>query len=146
MITIRVFDFATPEYDESVRLRDDILRKPLNLSFKAEDLATEYNSHHLGVFNQQNRMIGCLVLKPLSEELYKMRQVAVAENCQGKGVGKAMVKASEEYVLQLGGKKFELNARDVAIPFYESLKYKKVGEEFTEVGIKHFKMEKILLK
>ena len=75
-----------------------------------------------------------------------MRQVAVAQNCQGKGVGKAMVKVSEEYILELGGKKVELNARDTAIRFYQSQDYKKVGKEFTEVGIKHFKMEKILLK
>jgi hypothetical protein len=32
MYTIEI-DFGTPEYDEAVRLRTDVLRKPLGLEF-----------------------------------------------------------------------------------------------------------------
>jgi len=144
MISIKQFEFATPEYDQSVQLRDAILRKPLNLQFKVEDLEKEYDSIHLGAFNERNQIIGCLVLKPLAKNSYKMRQVAVAETVQGKGVGSALVQASEQLLNSLGGKSIELNARDVAIPFYLKLDYKKVGKEFKEVGIKHFRMEKTL--
>jgi len=144
MIQIRPFEFATPEYDQSVQLRDAILRKPLNLSFKVEDLSKEYDSIHLGAFNQKNQIVGCLILKPLSASHFKMRQVAVAESLQGKGIGGELVKASEKLLKSLNCKSIELNARDVAIPFYLKLDYKKVGKEFEEVGIKHFRMEKEL--
>ncbi len=144
MINIRQFDFATPEYDQSIVLRDAILRKPLNLSFQVSDLEKEYDSIHLGAFNQLNQIIGCLVLKPLADGNYKMRQVAVAQEVQGNGVGSMLVKASESLLKRLSAKSIELNARDVAIPFYLKLDYKKVGREFEEVGIKHFRMEKKL--
>ena len=143
-ITVQQFDFATPEYDESIRLRTAILRIPLGLEFKIKDLEAEYNSIHLGAYNQRRQMVGCLVLKPLEKGVYKMRQVAVVEAVQGKGVGSIMVEASEKLLRQLGGKMIELNARDTAIPFYEKLNYKKEGSEFTEVGIPHFKMIKKL--
>ena len=144
MINIRQFDFATPDYDQSIVLRDLILRKPLNLSFNEEDLAKEYDSIHLGAFDEKNRIIGCLVLKALPGDNYKMRQVAVANELQGKGIGSALVTASETHLKSLGAKSIELNARDVAIPFYLNLDYEKVGKEFEEVGIKHFRMEKKL--
>lgn len=37
-----------------------------------------------------------------------------------------------------------LHARDVAKGFYRSMQYRVVGDEFTEVGIPHYHMEKEL--
>ena len=137
-------EFGTPEYHNSITLRDDILRKPLNLKFTPEQLASEFDSYHLAIYNQQLEMLGCLVLKPLSSEIIKMRQVAIAEGYQGKGLGRRLVTFSEAYAKKKGFKKMELNARDVAIPFYEKNSYSKIGNPFKEVGITHYKMEKSL--
>ncbi|NNE29689.1 MAG: GNAT family N-acetyltransferase [Saprospiraceae bacterium] len=141
-MTIHSFEFATPQYDESVRLRDKLLRKPLGMEFETEELAKEYQCIHLGAFDDRGKMVGCLVLEPKEEGVYKMRQVAVEEPSQGKGIGKSLVLASEVVVKSLGAKNLILHARDTAIPFYEKLDYKKVGEEFYEVSILHIKMEK----
>ena len=137
-------EFGTPEYHNSITLRDDILRKPLNLQFTPEQLSSEFDSYHLAIYNHELEMVGCLVLKPLSSELIKMRQVAIAEGYQGKGLGRRLVVFSEAYAKTKGFKIMELNARDVAIPFYEKNSYTKVGKPFEEVGIKHYKMEKTL--
>lgn len=137
-------DFATPQYDETIRLRHKLLREPLGMEFKVKDLEKEYEDIHLACYNHQAQLVGCLVFVPLKDGEIKMRQVAVVESVQKQGIGTAMVKASEAYAKKHNFKKIVLNARDVAIPFYKKLAYKKVGKEFIEVGIKHFKMEKEL--
>jgi predicted GNAT family N-acyltransferase len=136
--------FATPAYDDTIGLRDEILRRPLGLEFHPKDLATEFDSIHLACYHSSWELVGCLVLVPKSNSIIKMRQVAVREDQQGRGIGKLLVKESEVLARELGYKKMVLNARDIAIPFYEKLNYQKVGDAFYEVTILHYKMEKEL--
>jgi len=120
------------------------LREPLRLEFDKESLAREYEDFHIAAY-AGNELVGILLLKPgLQKEIIKMRQVAVHDEWQGKGVGKEMVKFSEEFAYRKGFKKIELNARDTAVKFYGSLGYTIQGEMFYEVGIPHKKMYKIL--
>lgn len=140
----QVVAFGTPEYHETVLLRNDVLRKPLGLQFSAEDLATEYDSFHLVLYDEALELAACLVLKPLTEDTAKMRQVAVREKYQGKGIGKRLVLLSEIFLKRRGFSKLELHARKNVVPFYEKLNYTAIGDEFEEVGIPHFKMIKNL--
>lgn len=135
-------EFGTPEYDEAVRLRYDILRKPLGLEFTAEQLAKEYEDIHLAVYDNHFRLMGCLVLSMTDETSMKMRQVAVAEAYQRTGVGKKMALQAEAIAAEAGCTMIYCHARDVAVPFYENLGYIKEGKAFQEVGITHFKMKK----
>lgn len=136
------FDFGSPEYHQSYELRNDILRIPLNLEFTPSQLASEYELYHLGAFSEEGRLLGTLIMSPLNKETIKMRQVAVAEELQGKGIGAKLVAYSEVFSRALGYKVIELNARDVSIPFYKKINYKIVGEGFKEVNIPHHKMVK----
>ncbi len=138
-------EFATPEYDETVALRYKILREPLGLDFTEEQLAAEYTDFHLAAYSEAWILRGCLVLTPKTDKVLKMRQVAVGVESQSKGFGTLLVQASEVFARANGYKTMELNARDTAIQFYEKLNYQKVGEEFVEVNIPHFKMMKQLV-
>jgi len=140
-----LIDFGTPAYDDAVKLRDDILRKPLGLEFTAEYLAAEYNMIHLVCYNERHELLGCLSLSPQENNEIKMRQVAVREDCQGKGIGQLMVADSETIAREKGFTKMTLHARHTAIPFYKKLQYTKKGRAFTEVTVKHYKMEKKLI-
>ncbi len=144
MAEIRIIEFATPEYDMTIQLRNLILRIPLGLEFKVEDLAKEYSDIHLAYYNDYHQLTGCLVLTKINSSVLKMRQVAVLEDAQGKGIGTELVLASELLAKEQNYNKIVLNARDVSLPFYHKLNYQKIGESFIEVGIKHYKMEKIL--
>lgn len=137
-------EYGTPEYDQSIRLRDQLLRKPLGLEFKAEDLAEEWEQFHIVGYDEYQQMKSVLVFKPLDNEKLKMRQVAVLETEQGKGIGKKMVQFSEAWAKFRGYKHIELNAREIAFDFYLSIGYKKTGTAFEEVGIAHWKMVKKL--
>jgi hypothetical protein len=136
--------FATPEYDELVQLRTKILRKPLGLEFTIDQLSNEYNDFHFGIYNQELKLLGGMIFNNTGNNTLKMRQVAVDDVCQNKGIGKFMVKQSEEWAKEKGFNKIELNARDTAIPFYQSLGYEAEGEIFIEVSIPHLKMVKNL--
>ncbi len=137
-------EFATPEYDEAVRLRYEVLRRPLGLEYTPEQLAAEYSDIHLAAFDASGRLVGYLCLTPGSNAEVKMRQVAVAPEQQGRGVGGKLVAESEALAKHLNFKKMTLHARETAVPFYLRLGYHTVGGQFEEVTIPHFKMEKSL--
>ena len=70
--------------------------------------------------------------------------MAVEQDIQKSGIGTSMLKFAEFMAAKNGFGTITLHARKVAVRFYEKHGYEKVGEEFTEVGIPHFKMEKQL--
>lgn len=143
-MTVIPIEFGTPEYDEAVSIRYEVLRKPLGLQYSISQLQKEWADIHFACYNDRSEMIGCLILTKINEHTLKMRQVAVKEKIQGAGVGKSLVEASEAYAIMNGYTSIELNARDTAIPFYEKLDYQIVSDEFVEVGINHRKMAKQL--
>ena len=144
MFHILTIEFGTPEYDAAVQLRYEVLRRPLGLEFSPEQLANEYDQHHLAAFDRHGELIGYLNLTPVDSDILKMRQVAVSPAWQGKGVGQALVAASEELARKEGFSTLTLHARETAVPFYQKMQYKTVGERFEEVSIPHFCMEKSL--
>jgi predicted GNAT family N-acyltransferase len=143
-MTIFPIEFATPEYDEAVRLRYDVLRQPLGLVFTPEQLAAEYDNFHIAAYDQHSRLVGYLNLTPVDAKSVKMRQVAVAPMVQKSGVGTALVQYAESFAAAKGFHQIELHARDTAIPFYLRLGYSCVGEPFEEVSIPHMAMHKII--
>lgn len=74
----------------------------------------------------------------------KVERICVLPPYRGKGAGKIIMDAIEQYAGEQGLKKLKLNAQTHAIPFYEKLKYEIVSEEFLDAGIPHKTMEKSL--
>ncbi len=140
----RLIGFATPDFDMAIKLRDLVLRQPLNMVFQLEDIAQEYDSYHVACFDDYNQIVGVLTLKPITTDILKMRQVAVNPNCQGQGIGTYLVTSAEAIALREGYNQFELHARETAVEFYKRLNYTISGKSFLEVGILHYKMNKKL--
>lgn len=132
------------EYWKLVRLRDKILREPLNLMFSEEELFLENEQIHIGGFDEETA-IASLSFVIQSPTLLKMRQVCVAADQQGKNFGKELIEFSEKWAKENNYNSLECNARESAIPFYESLGYEKIGNQFFEVKIPHYKMIKSLI-
>ncbi len=133
--------YASKEYDDEINLRYEVLRKPLKLHFTAEQLAAEKDCFHLGYF-KEHKLIACLLLLPKENGKIQMKQVAVDFAWQGKGIGAKLVAAAEMLASEKGFHLMFCHARDTAVPFYEKLNYKKVGDMFEEVTIPHWEMEK----
>jgi uncharacterized protein YecE (DUF72 family)/N-acetylglutamate synthase-like GNAT family acetyltransferase len=134
---------GSADYAATVELRNEVLRKPLGLLFSADQLQDESKDHHLACF-KDGRLAACLVLTPLSESLARMRQVAVAPDCQRQGIGRALVMYAEGYAVEHGFREIMAHSRLSAFPFYAKLGYTRVGAPFTEVGIPHIEVRKRL--
>ena len=93
---------------------------------------------------EDDRLLGCCLLTPMDAGTVRLRQMAVPNNMQGKGVGRALMIFAENIARDLGYKKLCMHARKTALGFYEKLGYSISGEEFMEVTIPHFTMEKAL--
>jgi predicted GNAT family N-acyltransferase len=134
----------TKDYNKTLELRNEILRKPLNLDIKNDDIYDEDQHIHFGII-QEDKALGVVVLVPhYQNKVGKLRQMATAEEVRGKGYGKALVKALENYALKHGMSTILLHSRFYAVDFYLKLGYEICSEPFEEVGIEHFKMKKML--
>lgn len=143
MLTFKTVPYDSPEQKETIVLRDAILRKPLGLQFTKEYLEAEKDDMHFAAY-LDGELVACMVLHPYSKTHLKMRQVAVSDDKQGEGIGKAMVLASHQLSKEKGYSVMFCHARDVAKIFYEKLNYRVIGDSFEEVGLKHWKMECVL--
>ncbi len=140
----KAIKYKSEEYNQSVKLRDKILRKPLGMVFTEEFLVNDEHELILGLFDN-DKITATLNLKPVSNTQLKMRQVAVDERIQGQGLGSRLVRFSEDYALKKGFNEIVLHARDTAVNFYLNLNYEITDPNvFYEVGIKHLKMRKKL--
>lgn len=142
-MALRIIDHGTKEYQQMVNLRMDILRKPLGLSFDPAELEKEKEDVLMGAF-EDDRLLGCCLLTRQDQHTMRLRQMAVPNNMQGKGIGRALMIFAENIARDLGYKKLCMHARKTALGFYEKLGYTTNGEEFTEVTIPHYIMEKAL--
>lgn len=138
---IKQIDHGTKEYKQMIDLRYDILRKPLSLSFEADELDKEKNDILIGAFEEE-KMLGCCLLTRIDKHCMRLRQMAVQNNLQGKGIGASMMNFAENVARDAGYRKLMMHARKSAIGFYEKLGYKVTGEEFQELAIPHYVMEK----
>jgi len=137
-------EFGTPQFDQLLDLRTRLLRIPLSIEFHVKDIQQEWAEYHFGLYTMKHELLACLSMKRISFEEVKMRQVAVEVEQQGKGYGQKLVKEVEQWCRNEGFAKISLHARDTAVPFYDKMNYKTVGDEFFEVNIAHYKMEKAL--
>jgi len=142
-MALKIIDHGTKEYQQMVKLRDDILRKPLGLTFDPEELENEKNNLLIGAFEDDN-ILGCCMLVEENSAMVKLRQMAVLNALQGKGIGRALMQFAENLARDHGYKVLTMHARKNAVGFYEKMGYKVKGEEFQEVSIPHFEMEKEL--
>jgi GNAT superfamily N-acetyltransferase len=142
-ITIATVTSKDPEYKAVLQLREDVLRKPLGMSLANEDLSMDAEDT-IFIALHDGQVIGCLMLHSISDTVMKFRQMAVSEVWQGKGIGRLLMTAAEQQIAAKGYTTIMLHARQIVCGFYEALGYDITSSAFTEVGIPHVIMKKVL--
>ena len=142
-INIKTILYNSAAHKQMIELRNDILRKPLGLSFTPADFQKEQQDILIGAF-EVNKIVGCCVLTKVNERTIQLRQMAVNNEFQGKGVGKKIVQYAEKIAQEEKYETIMMHARSVAVSFYKKLGYAIEGNEFMEVSIPHFMMKKNL--
>ena len=140
-MTFTEIPFASEAYEAEFQLRHEVLRVPIGLSLYDEDLSGERDQLHFGLFDE-DELVACVIAVLTSPTEAKIRQMAVSPEHQGKGCGRRIMEELERHLIAKGSSHFSMHARVSAVGFYLKLGYSKVGEEFTEVGISHVRMEK----
>jgi ribosomal protein S18 acetylase RimI-like enzyme len=133
------------DFERYYDLRWRILRKPWNQLKGSEKDEFENKSIHAMVCNEKGIPIGVGRAHFNSDDEAQIRFMAVEENLQGKGIGSIILSYLEEKIKEKNAKEIILNARDLAIKFYEKHGYEivKEGTKLFDV-IPHYKMRKIL--
>ena len=143
-MALKQIEHGTDEYRQMVNLRNEILRKPLGLSFDPEELEREKHDVLIGAF-EDGKILGCCMLTKVNNSTCRLRQMAVDIRLQRKGVGHALMNFAENLARDYGFKILMMHARKTAIGFYEKQGYRVNGEEFIEVTVPHYVMEKRLV-
>jgi predicted GNAT family N-acyltransferase len=143
-MALKIIDHGSKEYKQMVDLRYDILRKPLGLSFTPEELEREKEDILIGAFDDE-RILACCLLTKMEDGSIKLRQMAVQNSQQGKGIGATMMNFAENVARDRGYRIMAMHARKTATGFYEKLGYVVAGDEFEEVTIPHYVMQKKLI-
>ena len=138
--------FRTPqtpeEWDRYYHLRWLVLRKPWGKDNPRDE--DEDDSWHLMAWDPDKKeplATGRLTL--VGEGEARIRSMAVAPSAQRTGIGRRLLEKLEERAIVLGVSKFYLQAREIAIPFYEKQGYRVIEKSYLLFDeIQHYKMEK----
>tara|TARA_R110002096_G_scaffold310126_11_gene504731 strand:+ start:3187 stop:3627 length:441 start_codon:yes stop_codon:yes gene_type:complete len=134
-------DHEHEAFSEWVALRQQILRDPLGLKYSEQDLADERQQRHLVGWIDE-AMVGGLIVNDQEQDpgVFKIRQVAVSEAFQSRGIGRILMVEAMVWIQNQGIQKIVLHSREPVISFYEKLGFVAEGEVFHEVGIPHRRM------
>ena len=135
-MTFRAIAIGTPEYAAALRLREEVLRRPLGLHLSDADLAAESVCFHLGGFDGA-ALVAVLLLQSLDADTIQMRQVAVDPARQRSGIGTRLIAFAETFARAKGYRSLLAHARGTAVGFYEKLGYETTGPAFIEMTIPH---------
>ena len=113
------------------------------MSFSADELDKEKDNLLMAAY-EDDQMLGCCMLVEEEPGTVRLRQMAVVNDLQGKGIGKALMQFAENLARDRGFRKITMHARKNAVGFYEKMGYRKIGDEFLEITIPHYLMEKDL--
>jgi predicted GNAT family N-acyltransferase len=142
---IKLIEHNYAEYQTMVSLRMKILREPLGLAFNKDDLEKEKNDILLSAYDD-DKMVGCCILTKINDETCQLRQMAVISSMQKNGLGSSLLDFAEKVAYDNGFRKMLMHARKSVVGFYQKQGYEIQGEEFEEVTIPHYEMQKRLIK
>jgi len=144
LIAYRRIETSEDGYALEKDLRNRVLRLPLGRVLSEDDVRGEDRQVHLIAVDDQDRVIGCVLLVPAGDGTARVRQMAVDETHQHQGIGRELMHRMEGIAGGMGIRKLTLRARLTAEDFYAKLGYRGVAGAFSEVGIPHRLMEKEL--
>lgn len=136
------------EYEAIYSLRWRILRKDWGLAPGTEQDDLEMQSIHRMVIDkseQSFKVLACGRLQPGNDESWgQIRYMAVDPNHQRIGLGLIVLNSLEEAAAEMNLDSICLNARETAVGFYRKAGYQSLGETTPYLGIRHFRMVKLL--
>jgi predicted GNAT family N-acyltransferase len=142
-LNFQLITAGTEAYEEMVCLRMQVLLGPIGIPRQYINEEKEAGDILLGAY-QNEQLVGCCILTRVNSETVQLRQMAVAADRQGSGIGRQMLTFAENEARRHGYTVLMMHARDTVLPFYQKCGYTVYGHPFSEVGIPHHNMQKHL--
>lgn len=130
------------QFEEVFSVRKTVFVQEQNVPLEEEIDEHENQSTHFILYDG-DRPAGAGRFR-LLDGIGKVERICVLKSLRGKGAGREIMQAIEQYAAGRSISKLKLNAQTYAIPFYEGLGYEVVSEEFMDAGIPHRTMIKTI--
>jgi predicted GNAT family N-acyltransferase len=130
------------QLDAVFQVRKTVFVKEQNVPLEEEMDEFENHSTHFLLYND-DLPAGAGRFRVV-DGIGKVERICVLETVRGRGAGREIMLAIEQYAVERNIPKLKLNAQTYAIPFYEGLGYQIVSEEFMDAGIPHKTMLKTI--
>ena len=128
MKEIRVVEYGSDAYQETLELRNRIMRLPLGTSVYDEDLSHEKKSLILACY-EDGVLIGTTVMS-FYGDAGKVDTLCIDTNCQRGGTGTRLLSELEKRAKEAGYVMMTMDARVSAEKFYEKYGYAADGEAY----------------
>lgn len=138
---LKLIEYNSKDHNNMIRLRNDVLRIPLGLTFSIDEKHLEKDCFLIGAF-EEDIIVGCCLLSKIDNTTLQLRQMAINNEFQRKGIGYIIVQYAEKIAKENNYTTIIMHARSTAISFYKKLDYAVLGDEFIEIGIPHYIMQK----
>ncbi|PFA66366.1 GNAT family N-acetyltransferase [Bacillus sp. AFS015802] len=130
------------QLQEVFNIRKTVFVEEQKVPLEEEIDEHENDSTHFVLYDQ-NDAVGAGRFRIL-DGAGKVERICVLKSIRGKGAGRELMLAIEEYAKQQPLSQLKLNAQTYAIPFYEGLGYEVTSDEFLDAGIPHKTMKKTI--
>ncbi|CAF0767813.1 unnamed protein product [Didymodactylos carnosus] len=141
MANIVTVTYESEFYPKIVALRHVVFRGSLERPLATAELENDKRITYF-VYLDDDEVLGVVEFENICSETVQLRQMAVHNKIQGKGIGRKLVQALEKHVRQLGVKQIELDSRCTARTFYARVGYEELGTVFEKGGSPHIRMKK----
>jgi predicted GNAT family N-acyltransferase len=139
-VEFKIVSHSSEDWKKAVKLREEILRKPLGSKFTNEELDEEKN--HIQIIGLMNdEIVATAVLVPERPNI-KMQRVVVLDQLRNSNIGSKMMHYCELYANRNKYAVVYCHARNSAVNFYLKNGYSVEGDYFDEDQIPHLKMNK----
>ncbi|WP_371186902.1 YiiD C-terminal domain-containing protein [Thalassotalea maritima] len=145
------FTLVTPQSEADFKvyhqLRYKVLRQPWGQKPGSEVDDIEQQAVHRMLTTSDGNVAAVGRLHKTASDVAQIRFMAVDDKYQGQGIGKQLLDALEQEAHRQGVRRIDLNAREVAVPFYRACGYQLHDKSHCLYNeIQHYKMSKSLKK
>lgn len=145
MSVVKYKSQETDLYEQTLQLRNKVLRLPLGKNIFVEDLTIEKENDFYG-WEKEHQIIATLSTYLKEDRTIQLTAFAVEPIYQNQGYGKKLVEFLLEDLSKQGYERVDVSARSSAKGFYEKCGFKAIGEPVVNetLGIKDYLMTRTI--
>ncbi|MGX7030093.1 GNAT family N-acetyltransferase [Vagococcus zengguangii] len=131
-------------YQDALSIRRDVFVEEQHIPETIEIDHLETLCQHVVLYSDDHQPIATTRILPLDETTWKIQRVAVKKAWRGQTMGQQLLQSITDLAYEQGITCLTLNAQQPSIGFYQALGYQTYGEVFSEAGIPHQAMKRLL--